>query len=49
MNRGINDQKDLPREYLEEIYDEIALHEIRMNVATVQRTSRQSIGKSHLE
>lgn len=47
MNRGINDQKDLPREYLEAIYDEIALHEIRMNVsATVERSSRQSIGKS---
>ncbi len=47
MNRGINDQKDLPREYLEAIYDQIALNEIRMNVATVQRSasSRQSIGK----
>ena len=46
MNRGINDQKDLPREYLEAIYDEIALHEIRMNV-TVQRSAsaRQAIGK----
>ncbi len=48
MNRGINDQKDLPREYLEAIYDEIALHEIRMNVSTVQRSSRQSIGKFRL-
>jgi len=23
MNRGINDSKDLPREYLENIYDQI--------------------------
>ena len=31
MNRGINEQKDLPREYLEAIYDEIATNEIRMS------------------
>lgn len=33
MNRGINDQKDLPEEYLSRIYDEIAGHEIRMKTA----------------
>ena len=30
MNRGINDQKDLPREYLEGVYDEIARQEITL-------------------
>lgn len=30
MNRGINDSKDLPPEYLEAIYDDIAQHEIKM-------------------
>ncbi|MFH4975093.1 hypothetical protein AB6A40_001802 [Gnathostoma spinigerum] len=30
MNRGINDQSDLPREYLSEIYDEISGNEIKM-------------------
>lgn len=30
MNRGINDSGDLPPEYLEEIYVEIAAHEIKM-------------------
>ena len=30
MNRGINDSKDLPREYLESIYDEIAQSEIKL-------------------
>lgn len=30
MNRGINDSKDLPTEYLSEIYDEIALNEIKL-------------------
>eukprot|EP00127_Corallochytrium_limacisporum_P003541 Clim_evm24s150 gene=Clim_evmTU24s150 len=29
-NRGINDSKDLPQEYLEGIYDEIAANEIKM-------------------
>ena len=49
MNRGINDQKDLPREYLEAIYDEIASNEIRMNVPALQNSSavRQSIGMSN--
>ena len=30
MNRGINDQQDLPQEYLSNIYDEIAANEISM-------------------
>ncbi|XP_074643889.1 brefeldin A-inhibited guanine nucleotide-exchange protein 1-like [Tubulanus polymorphus] len=30
MNRGINDSKDLPEEYLSAIYDEIAGNEIKM-------------------
>ncbi|XP_046858092.1 brefeldin A-inhibited guanine nucleotide-exchange protein 1-like isoform X3 [Xenia sp. Carnegie-2017] len=30
MNRGINDSKDLPSEYLEAIYDDIAQNEIKM-------------------
>lgn len=30
MNRGINDQSDLPQEYLSNIYDEIAGREIKM-------------------
>jgi Sec7-like guanine-nucleotide exchange factor len=29
-NRGINDGKNLPDEFLEEIYDEIATNEIKM-------------------
>jgi len=34
MNRGINDNKDLPRDYLESIYEEIATTEIRMKEVT---------------
>ena len=34
MNRGINDNKDLPKEYLEDIYEEIASSEIRMKEIT---------------
>jgi len=30
MNRGINDGKDLPQEYLEAIYDNIQENEIQM-------------------
>ncbi len=46
MNRGINDQKDLPREYLEAIYDEIAANEIKMNAPGCQKgTSTRQLGK----
>lgn len=34
MNRGINDSKDLPEEYLSQIYDEIAGNEIKMKLIT---------------
>ena len=41
MNRGINDGKDLPQEYLEGIYKEILEREIKMKhhqkAATNQR------------
>lgn len=30
MNRGINDSRDLPEDYLSTIYDEIAGNEIKM-------------------
>lgn len=33
MNKGINDSRDLPREYLESIYDEISQNEIKMRSA----------------
>ena len=41
MNRGINDSGDLPPEYLEEIYDEIAAREIKMRYdkADLQRVN----------
>ena len=43
MNRGINDHKDLPREYLEAIYDKIAMKEIKMSSQSVRRST---IGRS---
>ena len=47
MNRGINDQKDLPREYLEAIYDEIAANEIKMNAPGHQKVaSTRQLGKN---
>ena len=33
MNKGINDSRDLPQEYLESIYDEISQNEIKMRSA----------------
>lgn len=44
MNRGINDQKDLPREYLEAIYDEIASNEIKMNAPGHQKVEPKQLG-----
>ena len=32
MNRGINDQKDLPEDYLSAIYDEIKESEIKVKI-----------------
>ncbi|RXG67674.1 ARF guanine-nucleotide exchange factor GNL1 [Armadillidium vulgare] len=40
MNRGINDSKDLPEEYLSAIYDEIAGNEIKM------KSTSTKLGKS---
>lgn len=34
MNRGINDSKDLPEEYLSQIYDEIQGNEIKMKTSS---------------
>lgn len=34
LNRGISDSKDLPEEYLSQIYDEISGHEIKMKSTT---------------
>ena len=39
MNRGINDGKDLPQEYLEAIYDNIQQKEIKMKHP--QKTANQ--------
>lgn len=42
MNRGINDSKDLPEEYLSAIYDEIAGNEIKMKVgANIKQPNKQ--------
>ncbi|GAB0091817.1 brefeldin A-inhibited guanine nucleotide-exchange protein 1 [Sergentomyia squamirostris] len=44
LNRGISDSKDLPEEYLSQIYDEIAGHEIKMkNTVTKPGGNRQII------
>ena len=42
MNRGINDSKDLPEEYLSQIYDEIAGSKIKMKTDS---TSRRLLGR----
>ncbi|KAG7171828.1 Brefeldin A-inhibited guanine nucleotide-exchange protein 1-like [Homarus americanus] len=42
MNRGINDSKDLPAEYLSSIYDEIAGNEIKMK-ATSTKLGKQAV------
>lgn len=45
LNRGISDSKDLPEEYLSQIYDEIAGHEIKMknNPVANSRIGKQII------
>lgn len=30
MNRGINDEKDLPKEFLESVFDQVAEHELKL-------------------
>lgn len=42
MNRGINDSKDLPGEYLSAIYDEIAGNEIKMKLTGSQKPGKAS-------
>lgn len=44
MNRGINDSKDLPEEYLSAIYDEIAGKKIAMKETKelTMKSSKQS-------
>lgn len=37
MNRGINDSRDLPEEFLSKIYDEIENEEIKLKVTTTRR------------
>lgn len=37
MNRGINDSRDLPAEFLSKIYDEIENEEIKLKVTTTRR------------
>lgn len=48
MNRGINDSKDLPEEYLSGIYDEIAGNEIKMKVGAVKQNPTKSGSKSYM-
>lgn len=43
MNRGISDNKDLPEEYLSQIYDEIAGHEIKMKNTVASKLGKQII------
>ena len=40
MNRGINDSKDLPEDYLSAIYDEIAGNEIKMKTTASQKPGK---------
>ena len=47
MNRGINDSKDLPREYLEAIYDEIASSEIKLKGSS-QTGGRQTLTRQSM-
>ena len=42
MNRGINDSKDLPEDYLSAIYDEIAQSEIKMKAVGSQKVATTS-------
>lgn len=51
MNRGINDSKDLPEEYLSAIYDEIAGKKIAMKeskeFSITPKSTKQSEYLSH--
>lgn len=52
MNRGINDSKDLPEEYLSAIYNEIAGKKISMKetkeLTIPTKTTKQSKCSQHL-
>jgi brefeldin A-inhibited guanine nucleotide-exchange protein len=37
MNRGINDSRDLPEDFLSKIYDEIKTEEIKLKVTTTTK------------
>ena len=43
MNRGINDSRDLPEEFLSKIYDEIKNEEIKLKVTTLKRGTKENI------
>lgn len=43
LNRGVSDSKDLPEEYLSQIYDEIAGQEIKMKNTVVNKPGKQII------
>ena len=43
MNRGINESKDLPREYLESIYNQVAKEEIKMSYKSVSVSRTPSL------
>ena len=42
MNHGINDSRDLPEEYLSDIYDEIPDNEIKMKVTSQTRPGKSA-------
>lgn len=46
MNRGINDSKDLPEDYLASIYDEIAGREIKMKETGGRKAMIGTVGSS---
>ena len=46
MNRGINDSKDLPPDYLSAIYDEISGKEIKMKASSGGMKVSTSASKS---
>uniref|UniRef100_A0A1W7RAW6 Brefeldin A-inhibited guanine nucleotide-exchange protein 1 n=1 Tax=Hadrurus spadix TaxID=141984 RepID=A0A1W7RAW6_9SCOR len=43
MNRGINDSKDLPEEYLSQVYDEIAGNEIKMKMTSNKYSGKPNV------
>ena len=47
-NRGIDDGKDLPEEYLGSLYDQIVKDEIKMNAESSQPQSKQVNGFNRL-